>query len=62
MADLLKVGDAVKVKVLGFDDRNKIKLSMRCVDQETGEDITAQVEAEKAERRDRRDRKGDGDR
>ncbi|MGE5548312.1 MAG: polyribonucleotide nucleotidyltransferase [Solirubrobacterales bacterium] len=54
VADLLKVGDQVKVKVLGFDDRGKVKLSMRCVDQATGEDITSQVEAEKAERKDRR--------
>ena len=31
----------VKVKVLGFDDRGKVKLSMRQVDQETGEDLGA---------------------
>ncbi len=49
-ADVLKQGDSVKVKVLGFDDRGKVKLSMKCVDQETGEDITAQIEAERAER------------
>jgi len=36
-------GDAVKVKVLGFDDRGKVKLSMRVVDQATGADITEQV-------------------
>jgi polyribonucleotide nucleotidyltransferase len=29
----------VKVKVLGFDDRGKVKLSMRQVDQQTGEDL-----------------------
>jgi polyribonucleotide nucleotidyltransferase len=39
VADVLKVGDEVKVKVLGFDDRGKVKLSMRQVDQESGEDI-----------------------
>jgi polyribonucleotide nucleotidyltransferase len=39
-ADVVKVGDAVKVKVLGFDDRGKVKLSMKQVDQETGEDLT----------------------
>jgi polyribonucleotide nucleotidyltransferase len=61
VADLLKVGDTVKVKVLGFDDRGKIKLSMRCVDQQTGEDVTTQVEAEKAERRERRERRPDAD-
>jgi polyribonucleotide nucleotidyltransferase len=39
VADVVKLGDAVKVKVLGFDDRGKVKLSMRQVDQETGEDL-----------------------
>jgi polyribonucleotide nucleotidyltransferase len=37
--DVVNVGDAVKVKVLGFDERGKVKLSMRVVDQATGEDI-----------------------
>ena len=41
--DVVNVGDAVKVKVLGFDDRGKVKLSMRVVDQATGEDITDKV-------------------
>ena len=41
--DVVNVGDAVRVKVLGFDDRGKVKLSMRVVDQETGEDISEQV-------------------
>ena len=39
VADMVKVGDPVKVKVLGFDDRGKVKLSMRQVDQQTGEDL-----------------------
>jgi polyribonucleotide nucleotidyltransferase len=39
VADVVKVGDPVKVKVLGFDDRGKVKLSMRQVDQQTGEDL-----------------------
>ncbi|MGH7039598.1 MAG: polyribonucleotide nucleotidyltransferase [Stellaceae bacterium] len=39
VSDVIKQGDSVKVKVLGFDDRGKIKLSMRQVDQETGEDL-----------------------
>jgi polyribonucleotide nucleotidyltransferase len=39
VADVVKMGDAVKVKVLGFDDRGKVKLSMRQVDQQTGEDL-----------------------
>ena len=29
----------VKVKVIGFDDRGKVKLSMKRVDQETGDDL-----------------------
>ena len=37
--DVVKEGDNVKVKVIGFDDRGKVKLSMRLVDQETGADI-----------------------
>jgi polyribonucleotide nucleotidyltransferase len=42
-SDVVNVGDAVKVKVLGFDDRGKVKLSMRVVDQATGEDISDKV-------------------
>ena len=42
-ADVVGVGDSVKVKVLGFDDRGKVKLSMRVVDQATGADISDQV-------------------
>jgi len=45
VTDVVKVGDAVKVKVLGFDDRGKIKLSMKRVDQATGEDLSAKQEA-----------------
>ena len=48
-------GDTVKVKVLGVDDRGKIKLSMRVVNQETGEDISAQVAEKDAARRAERD-------
>ena len=43
--DVVNVGDPVKVKVLGFDERGKVKLSMRVVDQATGEDITEKVGA-----------------
>jgi len=39
VSDVTKMGDMVKVKVLGFDDRGKVKLSMRQVDQQTGEDL-----------------------
>jgi polyribonucleotide nucleotidyltransferase len=41
--DVVNQGDSVKVKVLGFDDRGKVKLSMRVVDQATGEDISEKV-------------------
>ena len=37
--DICKEGDTVKVKVIGFDDRGKVKLSMKRVNQETGEDV-----------------------
>lgn len=49
-ADVLSEGQEVKVKFLGFDDRGKTKLSMKVVDQETGEDITDKINAERAER------------
>ena len=45
VSDVLQEGQAVKVKLLGFDDRGKIRLSMKVVDQETGEDLTAKQEA-----------------
>ena len=41
VSDIVKEGDQVKVKVIGFDDRGKIKLSMKRVDQETGADLEA---------------------
>ena len=37
--DVVKEGDEVYVKLLGFDDRGKVRLSMKVVDQETGEEI-----------------------
>jgi polyribonucleotide nucleotidyltransferase len=43
VTDVVNVGDSVKVKVMGFDDRGKIKLSMKVVDQETGLEIVEQV-------------------
>jgi len=42
-SDVVNMGDEVKVKVIGFDDRGKIKLSMKSVNQETGEDLTRQA-------------------
>ncbi len=44
--DVVKEGDKVKVKLLGFDDRGKVRLSMRVVDQATGEDLEAKAKAE----------------
>jgi polyribonucleotide nucleotidyltransferase len=62
--DVVNVGDQVKVKVIGFDERGKIKLSMRVVDQATGDDITAQVGERPArgDRPERGDRPDRGDR
>ena len=40
-SDVLKEGQDVKVKLLGFDDRGKVRLSMKVVNQETGEEMTA---------------------
>ncbi|MBR0655750.1 polyribonucleotide nucleotidyltransferase [Plastoroseomonas arctica] len=68
-SDIVKDGDAVKVKVIGFDERGKVKLSMRVVDQATGADITEQVgakrpraEGEGAERPERGERPFRGER
>ena len=47
--DHLSEGQKVKVKVLGFDDRGKIKLTMKEVNQETGEDLGPQARPERAE-------------
>ena len=38
--EVLKEGQEVKVKLLGFDDRGKVRLGMKMVDQETGEEIS----------------------
>ena len=44
--DVVKEGDKVKVKLLGFDDRGKVRLSMRVVDQQTGADLEKQQASE----------------
>ena len=44
--DVVKEGDKVKVKLLGFDERGKVRLSMKVVDQQTGEDLEAKQKAE----------------
>ena len=42
--EVLKEGQEVKVKLLGFDDRGKVRLGMKMVDQETGEEVTEKKE------------------
>jgi polyribonucleotide nucleotidyltransferase len=49
VTDVVQEGQTVKVKLLGFDDRGKVKLSMKIVDQETGEDLSAKREDARAE-------------
>ncbi|HPD91903.1 MAG TPA: polyribonucleotide nucleotidyltransferase [Pararhodobacter sp.] len=48
-SDLLKEGQEVKVKLLGFDDRGKVRLAMKMVDQETGEELAADKKDDSAE-------------
>jgi len=47
--DVVKEGDKVKVKLLGFDERGKTRLSMKVVDQATGEDLEAKSKGDDAE-------------
>jgi len=49
--DVVKEGDKVKVKLLGFDERGKVRLSMKAVDQQTGEDLEAKQKAEAEQQR-----------
>ena len=46
-SDVLKEGQDVKVKLLGFDDRGKVRLSMKVVDQETGEEVVLEKKEKK---------------
>ncbi|MCZ6511215.1 MAG: polyribonucleotide nucleotidyltransferase [Alphaproteobacteria bacterium] len=55
VTDVVNEGDEVKVKVIGLDDRGKVKLSMRVVDQESGEEL-------EDTRPPREPREGDGER
>jgi polyribonucleotide nucleotidyltransferase len=48
-SDVLKEGQEVWVKLLGFDDRGKVRLSMKIVDQETGLEIPKEDKADDAE-------------
>lgn len=43
-SDVLKEGQEVWVKLLGFDDRGKVRLAMKMVDQETGKEIEEEKE------------------
>ncbi|MFQ1702011.1 polyribonucleotide nucleotidyltransferase [Loktanella agnita] len=45
-SDVLKEGQEVWVKLLGFDDRGKVRLAMKMVDQETGEELKKEQAAE----------------
>src|SRR5690606_18382634 len=60
--DVVKEGDVVKVKLLGFDDRGKVRLSMKVVDQATGADLTAELGEEAKDEGPRRERSDRGDR
>ena len=46
VTDVVQEGDEVYVKVLGIDDRGKVRLSMRVVDQETGQELPQDQPAE----------------
>ncbi|WP_425051314.1 polyribonucleotide nucleotidyltransferase [Psychromarinibacter sp. S121] len=48
-SDVLKEGQEVWVKLLGFDDRGKVRLSMKVVDQDTGEEIAEEKKEEAAD-------------
>jgi polyribonucleotide nucleotidyltransferase len=48
-SDIVKEGDKVKVKFLGMDERGKVRLSMKAVDQATGEDIEKKRQAEQTD-------------
>ncbi len=45
-SDMLKEGDTVKVKLMGFDERGKTRLSMKVVDQDTGQEIKEEAGAD----------------
>ncbi|WP_297106453.1 polyribonucleotide nucleotidyltransferase [uncultured Devosia sp.] len=47
--DVVKEGDKVWVKLLGFDERGKVRLSMKVVDQETGKEIAKEAKEDAAE-------------
>src|SRR3546814_12361049 len=61
VSEVLTEGQEVKVMVLGIDDRGKVRLSMRLVDQETGEELP-DTRPPREEREPRGDRGDRGDR
>jgi polyribonucleotide nucleotidyltransferase len=61
--EVVKEGQEVYVKLLGFDDRGKVRLSMKIVDQATGKEIPrAEGEPEEEHHRERPPRRDHGDR
>jgi polyribonucleotide nucleotidyltransferase len=48
VSDVVKEGDQVKVKLIGIDDRGKVRLSMKVVDQATGKEIASERKDETA--------------
>jgi polyribonucleotide nucleotidyltransferase len=55
-SDIVKVGDPVYVKVLGIDERGKVRLSMKAVDQKTG----VEIPQERREARESKREEGEG--
>lgn len=49
VTDVVKEGDSVFVKLMGFDDRGKVRLSMKVVDQKTGDEIPSEDKPEAKE-------------
>ncbi|MEQ9018355.1 MAG: polyribonucleotide nucleotidyltransferase [Nitratireductor sp.] len=47
--DVVKEGDKVFVKLMGFDERGKVRLSMKVVDQETGKEVAREKKKEETE-------------
>jgi polyribonucleotide nucleotidyltransferase len=47
--DVVKEGDKVFVKLMGFDERGKVRLSMKVVDQETGKEVAREKKAEETD-------------
>ncbi|MFN3744652.1 MAG: polyribonucleotide nucleotidyltransferase [Hyphomicrobiaceae bacterium] len=74
VSEVVKEGQEVYVKLLGFDDRGKVRLSMRVVDQQTGQELPpeppreggeggeGEARGERRERGDRGERRGGGGR